>query len=605
MIGQNKLFGVLRQQVSSEKRWSLLVDMAKWHGLRTTPEDDTRSRAAQKIQRALRKTWGTKLTSNQFTLCEGFFVGHSGKPLSVLPGIALDDSGVCLMDVQSAMGWLTQKLPIIADELAVITLFNESIPANVPAPAEVSFPAWDGKHRQVLLRGHMWQLGERHARPGPREQEVATSDTMTVAATIWRDSCSESQWEALSKSLVKVAFEHLFDAEMQKVVLQVWGRSYRNDKTRTEPESATSAQFHFRIPRDDAEKILRLSGKSIVWLTPKAESHMSHPDWGLIWFKEFREAEIAAAKSTQHSGFARTRYRYALRVPIKLLDQIAKEVKTTAVGSTIQVHFLYKVQPLPHDIKPEQLVQWAQGFDWKVKLIKKLGRDGALLGSSSRVPFAHLSLNGRPVLVKEISTNKNKNQTSPLLAGPRPAPVKNNRSGDVDTLQEDDPWAPWAAGRARHGHEGGDVENSSSAPSTATRTVDAPTAAKFQAIEQRLATFESNLDALRQTSACQSAAMEATNAVVTDMGNRINQVDSNVQALGSQVANALEGAIARGLEAQEKKMDTKFEQLMGMIANSRKGKRSTPAAAAPSILVGDDDEDQEMESPVKPPATKK
>eukprot|EP00438_Fugacium_kawagutii_P007358 Skav218571 [mRNA] locus=scaffold2610:193804:197598:- [translate_table: standard] len=599
MIGQNKLFGVLRQQLTSEKRWTMLTELAKWHGLRCTPDDDTRTRAAQKIQKAMRKNLGTKLTAGQFTLCDGYFVDASGEPLQVLPHIALDASGVCLLDIESAMGWLTQKLPIISDELAVIALYNSNLPPQVPVPVEVTFPALDHKGRQVLLKGHMWQLGEKHARPGPREREVVTADTVTLAATIWRDSCSDAQWTSLSKSLVKFAFEQLFDEESRKMVLQVWGRSFRNDKTRTEPELAVSAQFHFRIPKDEVEHCLKLSGKSVVFLTPKSESHLSHPDWGLIWFKDFREAEIAAARATQHSGFARTRTRYALRVPISVLDQIAKEVKKEQGPHAIQVRFLYKVQPLPHDIKPEQVVEWAQGFEWKVKLIKKLGRDAVLLGSSDQVPFAHMSMNGKPVLVKEINAHKARPQVSPLIAGPRPPPLRSVNDASLDSLQENDPWAGFRETSVSESNEG---DAMSSVPSTATRSVDAPTAAKFLAIEQRLTAFENNLTNLSKTSACQTAAIETTNEVVTGMKAHLHQVDHAVQSLGQQMAGALEVAVAKGLESQEKKMDTKFEQLMGML-KSRTNKRAVPGPEV--IPLTDDGEDHEMESPVKPPVAKK
>eukprot|EP00438_Fugacium_kawagutii_P006957 Skav203623 [mRNA] locus=scaffold935:865684:870291:+ [translate_table: standard] len=603
-IGQNKLFGILRQQLTDEKRWDMLVDSAKWHGIKTTPEDDTRERAAQRIQRAMRQNMALKLTAAQFTLCDGYFVDGDGEHLQVLPGISLDASGVCFMELEAAMGWLTQKLPIISDELAVVTLFNQNLPSTVPVPTDITFPALDGRGRQVLLKGQMWQLGEKHAKPGPKEREIETSDTVTMAATIWKDSCSESQWNQVTKSLVRFTFDQLFEGDGRKIVLQVWGRSFRNERGRTEPESSISAQFHFRIPQEDAEGLLKCSGKSVVFLTPKAENHMSHPGYGLLWFKDFREAEIAAARATQHSGFARTKTRFALRVPIQLLDQIAKEVKDSSVSSSIQVLFLYKVHPIPHDIKPEQVVEWALGFDWKVKLIKKLGKDAVLLGASSKVPFPHMSMNGRPVLIKEIITQKNKDKSPLLVAGPRPAPPKSQAVRGVDTLVESDPWAPWASQRKKALE--GDGDSASSAPSTAitNRSVDAPTAAKFQAIEQRMATFEANMTQLSKTSQFQTAAIEATNNVVCDLKNHLYQVDQNVQTMNQQMAGALEVAVAKGLEAQEKKMDTKFDQLMKMLSNSTSSGSKRNSTAAHEVVILDP-EDHDMESPVKEPQLKK
>eukprot|EP00438_Fugacium_kawagutii_P020219 Skav215391 [mRNA] locus=scaffold3390:58530:63276:- [translate_table: standard] len=552
MIGQNKVYGVLRQQLSDDKRWAQLAEMAKWHGLATIPEDNTKLKAVQKIQRAMRKNLSAKLTANQFSLCEGYFVDSQGEPLPILSTISLDASGVCLMEFDTALGWIQQKLPIISDELTVVTLFNPSLPLHIPPPTEISFPATDSRGRQV------------------------------------------------SKGLVRFAFEQMFEPEGKKSVLQVWGRSYRNDRGRTEADAATSAQFHFRIPKDDAEQLLRTSGKSVVFLTPKAENHLSHPEWGLIWFREFREAEIAAAKATQHSGFARSKNRYALRVPIRLLDQIAKEVKASQETSAIQVLHLYKVHPIPHDIRPDLVVQWAAGFDWKVKLIKKLGKDAVLLGSSTKVPYAHLSMNGQPVLKKEVSAQKAKHVPTPLLAGPRPAPVKRNMDPSIDTLQESDPWG----GYRRTDSVDGDAQSStwSSAPSGSTRSVDAPTAAKFQAIEQRLAAFEANIESLHKTSQFQTAALETTNNVVTEMKSHIHHIDGVVNSMGQNMAGAIEGAIAKGLEAQEKKMDSKFDRLMQMLHQSNRSKRNTPAPHEAAVKI---DSDDDMESPVKEPVAKK
>lgn len=111
----------------------------------------------------------------------------------------------------------------------------------------------------------------------------------------------------------------------------------------------------------------------------------------------------------------------------------------------------------------------------------------------------------------------------------------------------------------------------------------------------------SNIGALGKTCNDNVTALETTNAAVANLGTKVACLDANVQSMSQQMAGALEVAVAKGMEAQEKKMESKFEQLMGMLASSRSGKR----ASAPAETIKIDDEDHDMESPIKPPVNKK
>ena len=154
-IGQNKLFGLLRQDLTSAKRWAQLSDLAKRCGLATKPDDATKLQAASTIQRAMRKRLKFELPPiENFTLQNGFFVDANGDAVSVLRAVDLTQSGVCLVDWATAELWLGKELPIVSDELAIswhcivktrmLTSWRRrSSPSQLPMPKGVKLSSRD------------------------------------------------------------------------------------------------------------------------------------------------------------------------------------------------------------------------------------------------------------------------------------------------------------------------------------------------------------------------------------------------------------------------------------------------------------------------------
>lgn len=181
---------------------------------------------------------------------------------------------------------MRKDLPLVPDELAIITLFRANLPSDLPTPKEITFPVLDSRSRQSIARGHLWQLGEKAMKLSPNSQPIVTDDTMVLACTIWKDECTDQQWKLASDHLVKTAFQMIDTVDTKGLVLQVWGRCFRDHQKRTEPINALSGQFHLRIFTRDVETFLKVSGVNAVYFTPKNESHLSHPKWGMIWLKD-------------------------------------------------------------------------------------------------------------------------------------------------------------------------------------------------------------------------------------------------------------------------------------------------------------------------------
>eukprot|EP00438_Fugacium_kawagutii_P020679 Skav217602 [mRNA] locus=scaffold3512:236043:237275:- [translate_table: standard] len=410
---------------------------------------------------------------------------------------------------------------------------------------------------------------------------MAQDPTVVLAFTLWRDELTDEQWEEASRSLVKCAFRLMPDLDTSAHVVQVWGRSYRDEKSKVEPLNATSAQFHGRVFRDVIEDYLRESGRHGVYVTPKSENHLSHPDWAMVWFESRVAAEVAASRATEHSGIARTKNRYALRVRAQILSQVAKEVKPNQVLSDqIQVLFLFKVQPIPTGIRPEQVIEWAGSFGWKIKVIKKLGRDAYLIGTAVQPPHPHLIFNGVVVLIKQVNNKKDQTNESALVAGPRQLPAVQASSAAPLPALSGDPWARWAA---NHPPPSGVAQGAGSMAS-----IEGPMATKFAAIEQRMSKYESDMQAL--VTDCKTVATEVHNqhTKLQGVSQQLGGLETQVAQVHQHMNQTVEQAIQRGMAAQEKKLDSKFDQILKLLSNAPKRK-----------TAGDEDDDQPMESPTK------
>eukprot|EP00435_Cladocopium_sp_Y103_P069494 s46_g33.t1 len=474
---------------------------------------------------------------------------------------------------------------------------------------EVTFPALDTHDRQVVLRGHLWQLGEKEIKMATHEQKIDMEETIVLAVTVWKDECDDTQWKSACQSLVKFAFS-CFETNIQDATIQVWGRSFRDGKGRVDfahaYKDATSAQFHCRVLSSQCDMIMKQSGLGPVYVTPKSENNLSHPSWGMIWLKDKIELKLAASRATEHSGFARTKDRFALRVKTTLLEQIAKEVRPAdPPRQVIPVNLLFKIQPLPKGIVLDQVVKWASALKWDIRIIKKLGHDAVLVGSGSAPQYEHMTMNGSLVLIKPVTPARSQNnRTSALVAGPRQIRSAPNPAGNAKSSNDPmgDPWAnyqPINGSSKPLTHQAQQQIAATNANGNAaglSRQVDAPTAAKFTALEGRLAVFEASLQEVRAEQKSVTAAVEnsAKQAAATEA--RVKSIEGNLQSMNIQMQQAMEKAITNGLANQEQKLESKFQSLLEVLSKSQAttSKRHQP----------DEDGDEAMESPLKPPSKK-
>eukprot|EP00435_Cladocopium_sp_Y103_P031495 s469_g8.t1 len=240
----------------------------------------------------------------------------------------------------------------------------------------------------------------------------------------------------------------------------------------------------------------------------------------MIWLKDKIELELAASRATHHSGFARTKDSFALRVKISLVDQVAKEV----------------------------------------------------------------------------------NKTSALVAGPRQPQKKhaNQNQEEPFGMLGSDPWAGYQPTQQNLKTSATATQQSkpNGSQPAAPRQVEAPIAAKFTALENRLAMYETSLQELKSEQKHYTAAIETVSKQSETTAARVGEIEKTVKVMNGSMQQAIEGAIERGMASQEQKLDAKFQSLIEMLSH---GSGSRKPSGSAKRIGHDEDGDADMDSPLKPP----
>eukprot|EP00438_Fugacium_kawagutii_P031580 Skav225867 [mRNA] locus=scaffold810:339208:341106:+ [translate_table: standard] len=572
-IGTNKLFSIFRQSLSAEKRWSAICDSAKWAGISVSPPNPVKLRAIKTIQRAIRKHRPEQLQASSFVLCDGFFVNEGKAPLPVLNSVDLQKSGVCLVEYEEAMKWVHKQLPIVPDALAIVMIHNDEDPTGCQRSEPVTFPALDPRGRRVILRGVLWQLGEKKALIEAVKHQLDLPATIVVAATIWKDEADSDLWEACKQNLVKSVLGAM-ELNDRAVILEVWGRSFRDSRQKTDPDRALSGQFHFRVHRSQIDELLKTSGRHAIYFTPKSESKMSHGDWNMIWFKGQIEANIALSKTSQHAGLARTKDKWAVRVPTVHFDHVFHEIKPNDdAKANVVIKKLFKVQPVPAGTTNEHIMQWTEQMKWSTRVLKKLGKDAYLLGATDDPPHENVYLNDTLLLIKPVGNDKPiQHRSNPLIAGPKQPVTRKNidKTSEAGELLEDS----WALYRSRKGlpnnHQPSQgVAGGSSSAAAPQPQLDAPIAAKFAAFEKRMSLIESTVEKMDSN---QHHIVQE----VTRTGQNLQKVEAQLNDVHKQIQGGIEMAFAKSMQEQNKQLDVKFSQLAAMLQQGAAPKRAQP-----------------------------
>ena len=111
-VGVNKILRTLQEE-NHEKRWGLMVELAKVHNIPYVAHDPVKAKAASIIQRAIRKKQPVKVSAENFALCPGYFTLPDGDFAQIVSKVERSSQGVILLSGDEAKPWLSVQRPFM------------------------------------------------------------------------------------------------------------------------------------------------------------------------------------------------------------------------------------------------------------------------------------------------------------------------------------------------------------------------------------------------------------------------------------------------------------------------------------------------------------
>ena len=525
---------------------------------------------------------------SEFRLQEDFFLNQDGTSCKQIETIQAGSSGVALMASQDAVPWLQVDQHISQDELAALVLGACPCPDHQKCHRMI-VPAYDKSHKPVLLSACLHNLGKQplKIREVSTSADVAVSSTTVCAVTAFRDEIDQKQWNSLLESPVKVCFDIIQQSGcLLALPCAPWGRSWRSHQGKCDPSVADSFQVHIRIPWAKKESLLKTSGISGIYITPKAEDHKLDDGFAIVWLdKSLGEIKVLAASCPKHFGLVKLVKSNGKRINrgIRFVKEDFKEMHThlkPGLEPPMQltcVHFA-KIAPTPIGAMFDEVQAWLIEVDWPAKPIRPLGSDAWMIGASTRFEADWASWNNQLLLLTWFPP-KNRHDSKVVVAGSHPKSAESQPSSapsSSDSLQSD-PWAMYFQNSGRTL----DVDKKQNDPvkmmSSVPRTITGPIEDRFQKQDSQILELKSSLQALHG----RIDHHEQTQVTFkNDVKKEFEVIRSEMNHQCHQITSSFEETLNRSLRRQDQQLSDSFTELKALILDravpSKKAKTAKP-----------------------------
>ena len=140
------------------------------------------------------------------------------------------------------------------------------------------------------------------------QDEIPAKDSQVMCFTAFKEELAHEDWQRLLRAPVRVMLQKLYsDQGDVSFLTPLWGKSFFAGGKRSEPEHATTVQFHSRIDKDLLRATLKLSGTCRVYVTPKDGDHRISGDFRIVWLQQSpAEITISLSKCSNHLGLVRS-----------------------------------------------------------------------------------------------------------------------------------------------------------------------------------------------------------------------------------------------------------------------------------------------------------
>ena len=428
----------------TQAQWRKLASVAQARGHSLPSGDNRTERAAQRIQKAVRKKRLERqapVDVNDFQLVPDTWCGMDHQPVPVLDSVSADCTGAVLLDATQANAQDLDLLRNIGSEALCIVVPGHRCPDPDTCSGRTSVPVCHRlTGRKHLIAACYHNVGETDIAPHFQHGgQVSAEETVCCSFTMFQDDFpAEARWSDFAAAPVRSVVEAFRARGLEQVLHNPWGRVYRACGRPSQPHLCDQFTFFAKVPSGQLRALLQQSGFNKVYVVPRTWDRQLLQGWAVVWLNAPRgEIEKQALLVPEQHGLVRGKNKYGLRVPDKAFRKVFTQLRPGAeVPDNLDVRATYKVGPFPAAASAEAIREWSRRIAWPTKVIKSLGPQFWLLGSELPPPDEHMIYNQSPVLATEV---KGRESQQPVVQAGGPLPRQNR---PVPSKEEVDPWLP-------------------------------------------------------------------------------------------------------------------------------------------------------------------
>lgn len=400
-----------------------------------------------------------------------------------------------------------------------------------------------------MMAAHLIQLGQRHVALAKLDDHTIDEDhTSLVAITLWKEDWPQ-QWP----EIIKNPAAHIRNVQGSEHFVGLWGKSYRQGRSPTTPNGATSIQMHGTIKTAQLQTFLAGTGLNGIWVTPKDKNGALSNDWKLIWFEpgfDIAKLKVASIQTPGAAGIIRIKQRHAIRVAkTSFKDAWEHLYPSTPVPKQIETPRTFKIDGLPFGATAAMIEAWMQHVQWPGRPLRATGPRAWIIGAGQDPPQGQQVFNGLPLLIKELTAKPT--ATSPIIAGPKSKPLAQVAQAPW-SAHNPDPWARW-------------IGTNPSDPQPA-RSTAGPTETRLTAQDQKLSEFEQTMKQLK-------AAQQEQQITLEKMQQETKATRSYIDTSINSLRQEIDHSFTQALQAQSTHIDTGMAELKQLILSTKRKER--------------------------------
>ena len=373
-----------------------------------------------------------------------------------------------------------------------------------------------------------------------------------MSVTLHKSDFEPDQWQAALSGTPGFVRNRLKQERLDSAIAAIWGKSLRNGRAVASPHQATTIQMHCTIEKSQVPAVLRISGFSHLYFTPKLPNGQLCPTYQLIWVGN--DMVRAIAQSAQVTGclglvkgkngslalrFEKSAYAAAWKTLNPGVDQ----------PQSTETHKMFKLQGLPFGCSSAMLQEWTKTSGWSCIPFRALGPQSWLVKATQPPAATDIMLfNGNPLLVTPLEP-----KTTPVrqvVLGPKskqlPVPP------GTDPLQQHDPWKRYPM----------------PAPiAPMPRQQDGPTEAKFKAQDEVIAKLQSDISQVAATQQKHAAQVEQR---FQEAEQREKIQAAQMQQSLTQMQEGWDQSLQKAMQHHSKSMDQQFRELKALFVQSKR-----------------------------------